>query len=280
MIDRRPLGAVTALGRRAIAALALAFAAAAPAHGPLQEQIDALTAQIEREPSATAYLRRGELHRLHEDWGAALADYQRAAALMPADDRLDFLRGRALLEAGQPAPAKLALDRYLARHPDHVEALVTQARTLRALGHYRAAAAEYTRAIERLPRPDPDHYLERARIEAAAGDVEQALAGLDAGIARLGPVVALELYAIELELQQRRVDPALARLDRITAQSARKETWLARRGEILTQAGRRTEARAAYEAALAAIEALPPAARRSKAVTGLEADVRSALARS
>jgi tetratricopeptide (TPR) repeat protein len=167
VIDRRRLGAVTALGRRAIAAMALACAAAAPAHGPLQEQIDALTAQIERDPSATAYLRRGELHRLHEDWDAALADYQRAAALMPADDSVDFLRGRALLEAGKPAEAMLALDRYLARHPDHVEALVTQARTLRALGHYRAAAAEYTRAIERLPRPDPDHYLERARIEAA-----------------------------------------------------------------------------------------------------------------
>lgn len=268
---------MTCVTRGLLAALGLCVALVAAAHGPLQEQIDALTEQIEQAPSAQLYLRRGELHRLHEDWDAALSDYRRAARLAPAEDTLDFLRGRALLEAGRPAPAKLALERYLARHPDHAEALIVQARALRALGRYRAAAAAYTRAIDRLPRPEPDHYLERARIEAAAGTIKPALAGLDAGIARLGPVVTLQLYAIELELKQRRVDAALARLDRIAAQSPRKETWLARRGAILWDAGRRKEAGAAYAAALAAIEALPAPARRTRAITQLEAEVRAAL---
>jgi tetratricopeptide (TPR) repeat protein len=271
---------VTTVGRRAIVALALAVATTAPAHGPLQEQIDVMTAQIAQDPSAARlYLRRGELHRLHEDWGAALADYERAAALAPSDDTVDFLRGRALLEAGKPAPARVALDRYLARHPDHAEALITRARTLGALGQFRAAAVDYTHAIERLPRPDPDHYLERARTELAAREIKRALAGLDAGIARLGPVPALQMFAIELELKQGRVDAALVRLDKAAAQSPRKETWLARRGEILMHAGRRNEARSAYAAALAAIEALPASARQTKAIVDLEGRVRSALAR-
>lgn len=271
---------MTTVGQRAIAALALAVAASVLAHGTLDEQIQAVTAQIAQDPSAAPlYLRRGELHRIHEDWDAALADYERAAALAPVDDTIDFLRGRALLQAGAPAPARMALDRYLARHPDHAEALITRARALRALAQFRAAAADYTRAIERLPRPDPDHYLERARIQVAAREVKAALAGLDAGIARLGPVPALQLFAIELELKRGRVDAALARLDTVAAQSPRQETWLARRGDILAQAGRRTEARSAYAAALAAIEALPAGARQTKAVIDLEGQVRNALAR-
>ena len=271
---------MTTNGRRAVAALALAAFTLAYAHGPLQEQIDAVSAQIAQSPSdVSLYVRRGELHRIHEDWDAALADYDRVAALAPADDSVDFLRGRALLEAGRAASARVALDRYLARHPDHAEALITRARALRALAQPRAAAADYTRAIAQMPRPDPDHYLERAQIEVAAREVRKALAGLDAGMARLGPVPALQLYAIELELQLGQVDAALARLDRIAAQSPRKEVWLARRGEILTQAGRRKEARTAYTASLAAIEALPSRARQTGAIVALEGQVRAALAR-
>jgi tetratricopeptide (TPR) repeat protein len=271
---------VKTVGRRAIAALALAVATTAVAHGPLLEQIEAVTAQIEQDPSAARlYLRRGELHRIHEDWDAAIADYDRAAALAPADDTIDFLRGRALLEAGRAVAARVVLDRYLALHPDHAEARVARARALAALGQFRAAAADYTRAIDRLPRPDPDLYLERARAELAAQEIRSALAGLDAGMARLGPVPALQMLAIELELKLGRVDAALARLEKAAAQSPRKETWLARRGEILAQAGRRKEARAAYVAALAAIEALPANARQTMAMADLESQVRSALAR-
>jgi tetratricopeptide (TPR) repeat protein len=271
---------MTRAGRRALAALALAVATAAAAHGPLQEQIDAATQLIALAPDdAQLYLRRGELHRLHEDWDAALADYDRAAALAPADDVVDFLRGRALQEAGRPALAKAALDRYLAGHPDHAEALVTRAKAQQALGALRPAAADYTRAIDRLARPDPDYYLERARIEVAGREVTKALAGLDAGLLRLGPVPALQLYAIELEVELGRVDRALARLDAAAAQSARKETWLARRGDILLRAGRRKEAHAAYAAALAAIEALPASVRQTSATVDLERQVRGALDR-
>ena len=98
-------------------------------------------------------------------------------------------------------------------------------------------------------------------------------------MARLGPVPALQMFAIELELKRGRVDAALLRLDKVAAQSPRKETSLARRGEILMQAERRNEARAAYAAALAAIEALPASARQTKAIVDLEGRVRSALAR-
>jgi predicted negative regulator of RcsB-dependent stress response len=103
------------------------------------------------------------------------------------------------------------------------------------------------------------------------------LIGLDEGIKRLGPLVTLQLTAIDLELRRRNYNAALARLDEITSQSDRKETWLVRRGEILKLAGRQEEARAAFNAALVAIESLPPQRRQSRAVTTLQLRARSAL---
>jgi tetratricopeptide (TPR) repeat protein len=100
----------------ALAVLILVASAGAPAHGPLEEQIEKVTAEIARDPTNTQlYVRRGELRRVHEEWDAALADYRRASVLAPADDRIDFLRGRALQEAGRPAQAKAALVDLAAR---------------------------------------------------------------------------------------------------------------------------------------------------------------------
>jgi predicted negative regulator of RcsB-dependent stress response len=124
--------------------------------------------------------------------------------------------------------------------------------------------------------------LERAQALASAGDghVAEALRSLDEGVAELGPVVTLQLLAIELELRRKTYDAALARLDAVAAQSPRKETWLERRGQILASAGRAAEAGEAFVAALAAVEALPPPRRRVRAVIELEARLRTALARS
>jgi tetratricopeptide (TPR) repeat protein len=265
--------------RLTLGALAFAATTGVLGHGAVQAQIDAATAAIARAPSdARLYLRRGELHRVHEDWDGALADFDRAATLAPGDDTIDFLRGRTLEQAGRAAPARIALDRYLAQHPDHADALLARARALRALGEYPAAASDFTRAIDLIARPDPDVFLERAHVEIARGDADGALAGIDAGIAGVGSIASLQSFAIEIELQRGRVDEALARLERVAVQSPRKESWLARRGDILAGAGREPEARAAYAAALAAIEALPRSARRTAAMVSLEKHVRAALA--
>ena len=259
--------------------------ARAAAHGAIDEQITTLASQIEEDPqNAALYLKRGELHSYHRDWDAAMADYDRAAQLDPTLAGVDLARGKTLLQAGSPSPAKSALDRFLAKHPEHAGALATRARVLVILGQRLAAAADYTRAIaaaERLDRPNPEYYLERARALAAegGGHVAQALHGLDEGVKRLGPIVALQLFAIEIELAGKRYNAALARLETLAAQSPRKEAWLAHRGDILKQAGRATEARLAYEQALAAIESLPARHRSIGATAKLEAEIRAALAR-
>jgi predicted Zn-dependent protease len=249
------------------------------AHEGLHEQIAALTAKIKRDPkNASLYLQRGELHRLHRDWSRAAADYDRAARLQPSLKIVDLARGKMLFESGRLQRSKSTLDRFLSRQPGHYEGLLTRARVLAKLEKRSDAARDFTEALTASSVPEPELYLERASV--LAGDEQQiteALRGLDEGIAKLGPVVTLQLAAIDLELRRHHYDAALTRLDQITAQSERKETWLVRRGEILKLAGRNDEARAAFNAALVAIESLPAAHRQSRSVTALELRARSAL---
>ena len=253
-------------------------AAPLAAHGPIHEQIARLTQRIQEEPhDASLYLRRGELHGLHEDWGAALSDFDKATELLPTLTAVDLARGKTLLRSRQFQQAREALDRYITRHRDHPEAFLTRAQVLLELGDAAASARDYGRAIaelEGMEQSKPEHYLEWSRAFAEVGDHGQALRALDQGIARLGPIVSLQLPAIDLELTRGQYDAALARLETVSEQSPRVEPWLVRRGEILEQAGRLTEALCIYEEALAGLEPLT-----TSRMAELESKVRASLAR-
>jgi tetratricopeptide (TPR) repeat protein len=165
----------------------------------------------------------------------------------------------------------------LSRQKDAPEAWLTRARVLVKLKQFRAAAEDYNHAL--LTAPDPDVYLERARAWAATRHWREAVNSLDEGVRRLGSLVSLELAALEFELRQKLYDKALARLDRVTANTPRRETWLARRGAILLQARRPCEARQAFAEALTLLNTLPHARRNVAANQDLERQIRNGLRR-
>lgn len=256
------------------------FAPMAYGHGDLDIQIIEATKQIQKDPkNPELYLRRGELHRAHVDWDAAQADFDYALTLDPKLAVVDFSKGRTFLEANWPLSAKITLDRFLAKNPNHAEALVTRARALTKLNQRLAAAEDYSRAITNTTEGRPELFLERAQVLAAEGQghVDDAIKGLDEGVQRLGPLVTLQLYAIDLETDAKRYDAAITRLDSVMAKAPRKETWLERRGNILRQAGRTAEARTAYEEALKSMDTLPPVRRNVPAMIDLEKRLRTAI---
>src|SRR5437773_12239228 len=105
------------------------------AHGDLHLQIEDATKLIAKEPrNPDLYLKRGELHRAHQDWDAAQADYDLALSFNPGLTIVDLGRGKMFLDANWLVSAKVALDRFLARHTNHVDGLITRARTLVKLG--------------------------------------------------------------------------------------------------------------------------------------------------
>jgi tetratricopeptide (TPR) repeat protein len=278
-------GRVVAIVFAAFIVLCVAPVRKAAAHAPLERQIADLTKRIEADPSnAGLFVRRGGVHRAHRDFRAAISDYEHARKLSPELRAVDLYLGQLYIEAGRAERALTYLDRFLERDPSNEEARAERGRALMMLGAPLEASLDFTCAVEAAARrgdPPPEYYLDRAQAQAAAGGdhLEEALRGLDEGMARLGPVVTLELAALDLELSLGRPQAALERLDRIASQSQRKESFLFQRGEILERAGQPPEACASYQGALEAMEALPPSKQRTPAMEKLRLGLKEALER-
>lgn len=258
------------------------------AHDDPDRQLQDISRQIETHPGdATLFLRRAELQRFRRDWSAGVADLQSARRLDADLAAVDLALAGLLHDADNPQAALPAVDAFLAARPDHSAAHLLRARILLKLGSRREAIREFTRGIDLertadgvAPALQPDDYLDRARAVAAEGDTsfDEAIRGLDEGLLALGQPITLQLLAIELEEQRAHWDAALARLAALEARANRKETWIARRGDLLVRAGRPGEAARAYAAALAAIDALPDRLRSHRTVTELSASLRTRMA--
>jgi tetratricopeptide (TPR) repeat protein len=249
-------------------------------HGDMHLQIQEVTKELEKQPrNAALYLKRGELFRAHGDMDSAHADLERVAALDPKLEVLPLARGRLFYEANWPQSAKIALDSFLRTHTNHVEALALRARCLIKMGQRLDGVKDYTRAIDVAADPQPELYLERAQALNEEGPAHYAVAvkGLEDGMKKMGPLVTLQLYAIDLEVKEKKYDAALARLAKASAASPRKETWLARKGEILQTAGRPNEACDAFRSALKAISQLPDTRRNVPAMQELEKRLNAVL---
>ena len=250
------------------------------AHPGIETRIEIVTEKIRQDPgNAELYVRRGELHREHRDWDAALADFGRAAELDPGLATVHLARGLLYFDTERFAEAATELDRFLLENPNDSRGRTARARVWVQLGKHAAAAEDYDRAVAQSPRLTPQLYLERARAWAGAGErhVGRAILGLDEGMEKLGRIVTLQSFAIELDLRVGSYDSALKRLDQI-AGSLPKERLLRRRGDILRAAGRNTDARFAYTQAADHIDSLPPHRQSAKPLTELRGELKAALA--
>ena len=215
----RPLHVIRAL----VLALPLTLVPSrgARAHDSVDAPIAELTREIASHPdSLPLYLLRAELRRIQGDHAGARGDLAEVERRDPAHPQLGLCRAALELDTGEPAAARRHLDAVLATRPSDPEALTLRSRALLALGARREAIADLGAVIALLPHPRPDLYLERARLQIMEGDPAGARQGLDGARSRLGPVVSLELYAIELELAEGRPAAARDRLEALRGQYA------------------------------------------------------------
>ena len=238
-----------------------------------------LTAQLgTNRNNVDALIQRGDMYRLHRSWKEAWDDYAAAEELAPDSPPLLLSRAQLSVDLGHDVIARGTFDAFISRFPTNSVALLGRARVLTRLGERQAAIADYSRAIAVSGSPQPEEFLERARLQAAEFGAGEAIKGLDEGQARLGWVVTFQKAAIEYELKRQQPDQALARLETIIGRANRKETWLAWKGEILLSAGRPKEAHAVFLTALKAIDALPLRMGTSPGMVQLRARLESALA--
>ena len=240
----------------AAAATLLLASAIAHAHGNDFEMIFGLTRELAKRPNDPGLLlERAEVYRAHGDLPTARRDLESALAAHPA---LQPARVRLALVArdeGHLQESLGLLQAVIEAQPTQPLARSVRAEILRSLGRHAEAVTDLD-AILATPgvEPVPQLYLDKARAQLASPkpDTNAIVAGLDQGIARLGPVTSLHLLALDLEEASGLVDAALRRLDAIAKDAPRKERWLERRGDLLQRSGRTDEARKAWSEAIAA----------------------------
>jgi tetratricopeptide (TPR) repeat protein len=250
------------------------------AHGDTHDRIHTLTQEIElNKKNAELYLKRGRLHTEHSEKLLAEQDFQMALKLDPNLTATELARAENFYNSAQFLNAKKSLDKFLLKNPKNVDGLITRARTLMKLNQMLTAIADFSSAIENATPPHPEYFLERAEAQLKVATIgrEIVVSGIDEGIKRLGYSVNLELKAIQLEIEVSLFDRALKRIDKLTSFADRKETWFAKKGDILRQANRFTEAKVAYNAALKEIESLTPYQAKTKEILELKAHIKKQL---
>jgi len=249
------------------------------AHGELLIRIGEVTQQINAATNQNAqlYLERAELYRMDQNWAAAEADYVRAEQLAPNLPGVQVSHAGMLTDSGQFEMARVMFNNVLQCSPKNGDAYVGRARVLVKLGQRNAAIVDFKRGLELVANPAPENFVELAGALTAEGRIENALATLDQGIKKLGPIPALQTPAIDLELSRKNYNRTLARIDSLLPNLLRKENWLARRGDILIEAGRKADACKSYEDALTAIKALPWRVQQSSPMLRLKAHMAEAL---
>jgi tetratricopeptide (TPR) repeat protein len=238
-----------------------------------------MSKQIATNPAPQFYLDRGELYREDRNWDAAEADYSQAAKLGLSIDSVDFCRAQLQADLSHWDAAKTILDSVLSRSPDNGQAILSRAHLLVRVGQPKAALTDFKRGFNLVPEPPAGCFLECAQTLVAEGQTARAFDVLDAGIRKHGPMSALQVYAVDLEMSRTNTAGALARLLTIIDHADRKERWLIRRGEIQFASGKTTEARQSYEEALTAIRHLPSVLQRSPPTLALQSQINMALAR-
>ncbi len=240
------------------------------AHGELSRQINQLTQRIKLdEKNASLYLQRGELHRLNGNAKAALEDFDRTEKLNPALVEVELARALLFYDASMPKMAEFSLKKFLRKQPNHTDALILLAKTHLKEKKFKSALAEYDQAINTAFKLKPDYFIVRAEILMKLKRGEEALRGLDEGIAKIGNLISLQEKAIGYETQLKRWDAALTRLDEVMQNFERKETWFVRKAKILFEANRKEEAKISAQNAFEAINALPEHLRNTGAMQQL-----------
>ena len=148
------------------------------------------TERIQARPDdASAYVQRGILHALRNEFALALADYDQALRLNPADVDALLMRAYLCVELKKEFEAIADLDRAEKLAPDRSAVYYYRGFVHNRLGEAARAIEDLNRAI-RLTPDDADCYLERGRARGDLGDHAGAAADFGEAL-RIAPGYAL-----------------------------------------------------------------------------------------
>ncbi|MBT8079144.1 MAG: metallophosphoesterase [Gammaproteobacteria bacterium] len=253
------------------------------AHEDVKLQLETVGAKIEHSPGDyRLFMRRGRLLGLHGEWAEAASAYRKAQELAPPDAAafVNLGIGDALDSAGEAQEALPYLSRFLARYPGSSNGWRTKGRVLANLGNTASAVTCLDRAIRFANPPTPELFFERAQLQIDDGaSTDEVMAGIDEGVATLGPLISLLELAVDLEENRGHFAAVVKRIENMPAALKDRPRWLHRRALALEQQHRYQDALQLNRLALSRIDGLPAGRRNSPAFQALRSRVEQAHAR-
>lgn len=252
------------------------------AQGDIELQLAIVNEQLAETPdNYRLHAKAGELHGMHEDWQLAFTSLIRAKSLAPDSSAaiLDLRIAELLYRAGNSEQALPYVERYLDSHQDSSTGWRVHANIQGSLNDIDAALESFDHSIRYAIMPTPELFFERARLlEKQPRRSGELLQGIDEGIQRLGPLVSLLQYAIEIDQQRGNHASALARVDALPEPIRQQPRWLLRRSVLLNESGRVLEAEVFNRMAMRAIEKLPAQRQETDAYVALRSEIESSYA--
>ena len=134
----------------------------------------------------TLRARRGRALAARGEWASAAADYAEARRLAAAP-ALAWLDREAIAwgDAGESAPAVIALNEIISARPDDPDPIARRGRAMASLGQWKGAVADFAAAVARSDR-GLVLLSELAAARIMAGDVDQYLEACKALVGRAG----------------------------------------------------------------------------------------------
>src|SRR3990167_3701490 len=254
------------------------------AHGLVHDQISKLNHEIHHHPDqADLYLQRGRLYLEEAHDPEAQRDFERPLQLDRNARAAHYFLGQLALKRDEPDLALRHAETFIASLHGERGGLTRGCRLLGEIySHQQAfdrAADAYRAAIVQAESPQPEYFLDLANacLNQSPGQVDAAIAALDDGIRRLGPLTVLQDKAVEIETRAGRFDAALSRLDGMIIQGQRLPELYAHQGQLLLEAGRTAAAQDAFRLALVRLDSLPEARRNTAAMQELRGSLQAQL---
>lgn len=211
----------------------LVFAANVSAHPDIDIQIEQITEQLGRDSRNTELLlKRGDLHRRHEEWSAAKRDFTQVREIWASNPMVDWYEGRMLVASGDFEAGRMLLDRFIAANPEHASARRIRAVAQWQLGLPLAAATDYRATIDLSERPSPALFraLIIALLAAGPEHVTAARQAVDEALDKFSREITILGLGTDLALSQGDAGAALSYLTRLPQRLDRLAQWKFRRG--------------------------------------------------
>lgn len=246
-------------------------------HGDLQQRIADLTDRISTHPdSLSLYESRGELYLQHGDFQLAYADFNFCLHHGFTSSIVLLGMSQAIEPIGSLDSSMYYVTKALEIDPEWISAMEWKARLYFLMKNPCASAATYESLLEKLDQPGPSLFIDAADAWKNCNEhdaFEHSVEIVRSGLSKIGPLHVLERKLVELYIEHKDYDEALAIESSLIDHAPHAISLLVERAAIYQVKKDIESARNDLYLALTELDALPAYKSGTPAMTLLRSNI-------